>query len=240
MNVDELLDQLFQSGKEFAQNAQAKGEELNHKGNKAFEDFVEEKLGFEADSDAGRATKGAAAGAALLLLLGTRGGRSLTGSALKLGSLAALGGLAYKTFQDWQTRQTDANQRGGIPVGELTGPAAQQRAEHLLAAMIAAANVDATISDTERQKLMEQLSQVQTGGDAQGYLERALEAPLSIDQLAASVDSPTFAAEMYLAAATVVDAEKPDNRLWLDELASALNVDEQLAADLRAHPNSLR
>ena len=240
MNVDELLDQLFRSGKEFAQNAQAKGEALTDKGNQAFENFVEEKLGFEADSDAGRATKGAAAGAALLLLLGTRGGRSLSGSALKLGSLAALGGLAYKTFQDWQTRQSDASQQGGIPVGELTGPAAQQRAEHLLAAMIAAANVDATISDTERQKLMAQLSQVQTGGDAQGYLERALEAPLSIDQLAASVDSPTFAAEMYLAAATVVDAEKSDNRLWLDELASALNVDEQLAADLRTSPNSSR
>ena len=29
-------------------------------------------------------------------------GRKLTGGALKLGSLAALGGVAYKAYQNWQ------------------------------------------------------------------------------------------------------------------------------------------
>lgn len=49
--------------------------------------------------------KGAIAAGALAILLGTRSGRKFTGSAIKIGSLAAVGGIAWKTLQKWADEQ---------------------------------------------------------------------------------------------------------------------------------------
>ena len=43
-----------------------------------------------------------AAGALVAVLLGTGTGRKVTGSAIKLGGLAAVAGLAYKAYQNYQ------------------------------------------------------------------------------------------------------------------------------------------
>src|SRR5262245_8996906 len=43
-----------------------------------------------------------ATGAVLAVLLGTGAGRELTGSALRLGGLAAIAGLGYKAFKNYQ------------------------------------------------------------------------------------------------------------------------------------------
>ena len=45
--------------------------------------------------------KGAIAGGLLGVLM-TGGGRRLLGSGLKIGGMAAIGGLAYKAYEDWQ------------------------------------------------------------------------------------------------------------------------------------------
>ena len=44
-----------------------------------------------------------ATGALAAVLLGTGAGRAVTGSAIKLGGLAAIAGLAYKAYQNYQT-----------------------------------------------------------------------------------------------------------------------------------------
>src|SRR6185369_6742197 len=62
---------------------------------------------------AGKATQLAkdnplAAGALVAVLLGTGTGRQLTGTALKLGGLAAIGGLAYKAYQNYKNGEQPA------------------------------------------------------------------------------------------------------------------------------------
>ena len=66
---------------------------------------------------------GAALGGLGALILGTGAGRSLAGSAIKLGGLALIGGLAYKALQNYQQ---------GLP--PLTGGKAAAPAQALLAA----------------------------------------------------------------------------------------------------------
>ena len=44
-----------------------------------------------------------ATGAIATVLLGTSTGRSVTGSALKLGGIAAVAGIAYKAYQNYQS-----------------------------------------------------------------------------------------------------------------------------------------
>ena len=56
-------------------------------------------------SDMGKYATGAAVGGVLGLLLGSRGGRRMGGKALKYGSVAALGALAWKVYQDQQSQQ---------------------------------------------------------------------------------------------------------------------------------------
>ena len=46
-----------------------------------------------------------ATGAIAAVLLGTGTGRQLTGSALKLGGLAAIAGLGYQAYKNWQAGQ---------------------------------------------------------------------------------------------------------------------------------------
>ena len=80
---------------------------------------------------AGQATQMAkdnplAAGALVAVLLGTGTGRAVTGSALKLGGLAAIGGLAYKAYQNYQAGKQPADaDRAGEP--ELLPPPADTR-----------------------------------------------------------------------------------------------------------------
>ena len=61
-----------------------------------------------------------AAGALVAVLLGTGAGRQVTGTALKVGGLAAIGGLAYKAYQNYQQGQQPTSVPGREP--ELLEP----------------------------------------------------------------------------------------------------------------------
>ena len=55
--------------------------------------------------------KGAAVGGLAGLLLGSKQGRELGGSALQMGGLAVLGGLAYKAWQNWEQQKAGNSAR---------------------------------------------------------------------------------------------------------------------------------
>ena len=108
MDVRALFDQLLQSGRELA----SKGQSL-----------AEQKLnipsgGPEREAALASMGKGATIAGVAALLLGTSAGRGLTGVAVKLGSLAAVGGLAYKAYRDWQAAMAPCSAYGpqGLPV----------------------------------------------------------------------------------------------------------------------------
>ena len=131
MNAQQILDMLLNSGKELVE----KGTSL-----------AEAKLNIPDDPEKREAMmvgagKGALTAGALAVLLGTGAGRKLTGATLKLGSLAAVGGLAYTAFENWKSKQTDSQVvvDAGKPVNELTGEASEKRSKAILKAMIAAA-----------------------------------------------------------------------------------------------------
>lgn len=226
-DATQLLNQLIATGKDLAGQGRA-----------ALEDFAEKNLDVPAagparDEAMANAGKGAAAAGALLLLLGTKGGRALTGTALKVGSLAALGGLAYKTYRDWESdNNLDSAAPAGIPVGELTGPGAVARSQHLLRAMVAAASADTHITDVERQKIMTLLHNYNLGTDTEAFMTEALENPADINTIAAGVDNPTFAAEIYVLSASVLAQQSQEDRSYLDQLGKALGLAPTLCAEL--------
>jgi uncharacterized membrane protein YebE (DUF533 family) len=222
MDASSLLNQLLQSGRELA----AKGQDL-----------AQTKLnlpapGPERDALMQKMGKGATVAGVLALLLGTRPGRRVTGAALKLGSLAALGGLAYQAYQNWQGARSATPAALGAPVDQLTGPAAEQRSRSLIKAMLAAAKADGEIDPSEQGKIDAYLKGLELSPELRQFLQEETTKPLSVQEIAAGADSPAAAAEIYLTSRIVIDVANERERAYLDQLAGALRLPPEVVAEL--------
>lgn len=191
---------------------------------------------------------GAALGGLGALILGTQAGRSLAGSAIKLGGLALIGGLAYKAYQNYQQGLPPLaggkapTQQGlaAAPTGSGFEPSAVTHESAMLyvRAMIAAAAADGRIDAKEQQKILGGLQQAGLNQDAQQFLAAEISNPATVQDLAAAVSSPQDALQVYTAARIAVDADTSQEHAFLDRLAQALGIDHDLAAQVDAAARS--
>lgn len=208
-------------------------------------------------SDLGKYLVGGAAGGALGLLLGSKRGRSVGGKALKYGSVAAVGALAWKLYQDHQAKQQAQQAPQGMPPGRpmtgsvpvpgyvppavqpggfaaLPAPQMELHAQAMLKAMIAAAKSDGHLDARERELLQGEMARLNADAETRAWFEAELAKPVEPAEVAAAVTSPEMAAEVYLASLLVVDETTTMERAYLDELARRLRLDPGLKADLEA------
>jgi uncharacterized membrane protein YebE (DUF533 family) len=223
MDTQQILDMLLSSGQELANKGKTIAEEKliipdNPEDRKAMLDS---------------AGKGALAASVLALLLGTGVGRKLTGAGLKLGSLAAIGGIAYNAFQKWQSQQATPIADAGKPLTELSGAASDQRGKTLLRSMIAAAKADGNLDDKEKELITQQLAKLNLDESANQFLEE-LNNPVDIKAVAAGADSPAAAAEIYLISRAIVDLDNDQERNYMDQLAKEQSLAPDLVAQLES------
>lgn len=229
MDARALLDQILQTSRQLAEQGQT---------------VAEKKLGIpeagaEREAMLSGMGKGAMAGGLLALLLGTQSGRKVSGSALKLGSLAAIGGLAYKVFQEWQARQPGATPEAGTPIGQLTGDRSDARSRAILRAVIAAAKADGHIDDEERERIGEKIRALSLDATAAQFIQEEIVKPLDVREVASGADSPEAAAEIYLASLMVIDVDNDQERAYLAELTKQLKLDAGLVAQLEQQASAL-
>lgn len=193
---------------------------------------------------------GAASGSALTLLLGSKRGRGYAGKALKVGSVAALGVLAYKAYTTWQASQQAA--AGGAPAGAtpaataaaprtvnlLPAPEVEQHSQAMLKAMVAAAKSDGHLDERERGLLEAELQRLEGDATLRQWLETEIRKPLDPADVARAAATPELAAEMYLASLLVADETTTMERLYLDELARQLKLPEGLKAELETQASA--
>jgi len=193
-------------------------------------------------------TAGAALGGLGALILGTRAGRSLAGTAVKLGGLALIGGLAYKAYQNYQQGQPvyssgrpttpqalmPAPEGSGFEAGAMSHDAARR----CIRAMIAAAAADGRIDTAEQQRIVGNLRQAGLADTAQQFLAAEIANPATVDELASGVASPEEAVQVYTAARIAVDPDTDEEHAFLSALASALGIDSALAAQVDAAARS--
>ncbi|WP_306253118.1 tellurite resistance TerB family protein [Parvularcula sp. IMCC14364] len=182
---------------------------------------------------------GAAAGGLVGLLLGGKKGRKMAGSAVKLGGVALVGGLAYKAFRDWQQQKAQTAVTPAEPVARETFlPTGQGEQETLsrtiIRAMISAAQADGHIDEAERERILGQAEAVGLDTYDQGFIARELARPASMDDLVAEARSPEIATEIYMAALLAVDAEGDTERAWLHLLKTRLRLDDDLVTQIHA------
>jgi len=187
-----------------------------------------------------------ATGALVAVLLGTGTGRQMTGSALKIGGLAAVAGLAYKAYQNYRNGDQPAEAPANKEPELLPPPsdtefhpsqAPQGEAEFaltLVRAMIAAARADGHIDDEERKKIADRLSLAGVGAEAGQFLREELEGPVDLDALVASAQTDAQKVELYTASRLAIEPESRAERGYLDLLAGRLKLPDALVDHVEA------
>ncbi|WP_186419192.1 DUF533 domain-containing protein [Bosea sp. CS1GBMeth4] len=182
---------------------------------------------------------GAVLGGLGALIFGTSAGRSLAGSAARIGGLALIGGLAYKAYQNYQAGKPllGADQAAlPAPSGSGFEPEAA-RNEHALLfirAMIAASASDGHIDDAERNAILGGLNEAGLDAEAGQWLANELANPASVDALVEGAESPELAAQIYTAARIAINPDTPAEKDFLAGLAGSLGLDAELVANIDA------
>jgi uncharacterized membrane protein YebE (DUF533 family) len=194
-------------------------------------------------AEAGRLAKAnpVATGAVAALLLGTRTGRSLARSALKIGGFAAVAGLAYQAFRNYRN--------GGRPADPADGgtfvlmPAPEDTAFHpnrlpqgeeafalvLVRGMVAAARADGVIDASEQQAIFDRMRASGVDGEVESFLSGELVRPVDVDELVAAAKTDAQKVELYAASRLAVDAVSDGERRYLERLAKRLKLPRALA-----------
>ena len=190
-----------------------------------------------------------ATGALAAVLLGTGAGRSITGSAVKLGGLAAIAGLAYKAYQNYQAGQPP--EVSAKPDQELLPPpsdtvfhpsqAPQGETEFalvLVRAMIAASRADGHIDEAERARIADRLSLSGMEQEAGDFLVQELERPVDLDALVAAAQTDAQKVELYTASRLAIEPKTRAERGYLDHLAGRLKLPDTLVDHIEATVSS--
>jgi uncharacterized membrane protein YebE (DUF533 family) len=187
------------------------------------------------------------------MLFRSKSVRKLAGTALQVGAVAAVGGLAYNAYQNYRDGKPVVPQgirdllaglpgtgAGAAPHGaEVAGfipPPGQNDAVAclLLKSMIAAAAADGHLDAAEHKRIRAQLEAGGLTDEEQKLLDALILQPASIAELAAEAGTPALRAEVYTAARLAIEPDSPEERDWLNRLAMALRLEPGLKAHLDA------
>ncbi|MDO1581911.1 tellurite resistance TerB family protein [Rhizobium oryzicola] len=176
-------------------------------------------------------------------ILGTKTGRKLAGNVATLGGVAAIAGLGYLAYRNYQSGQAPQ----GVPqdVSALNPPAdspfnpqnaglSNDFALTLLRAMIAAAKADGHIDASERQRIMEKVHAVDLGSEAEAFLAKELADPIDLDALVAAGRTEEQRVEIYTASRLAIDPDTRAERGYLDLLAGRLRLPDALIDHIEA------
>jgi uncharacterized membrane protein YebE (DUF533 family) len=195
--------------------------------------------GMSPDFMKGLATGGVAGGLAGVLL-GGKSSKKLAKGALKLGGTAALAGLAYKAYTQWQASRggqapvSEPAMKDITPAAEGTAflPAAGSQRDTMslaiLSAMIAAAKADGHIDADEQRRIFDRLDTLELGMEEKAFVMDELRKPLDIDAVVRAASSPELAVEIYTASCLAIDPDDPAEQAYLAMLASRLKLDPGL------------
>lgn len=195
-----------------------------------------------------------ATGAIAAVLLGTKTGRGIAGNALAVGGLAAIAGLGYQAYKNYQAGQApaapsdapSANNPVLLPPpdnsGFSTAPAATSNefVLVLIRAMIAAAKADGHIDDGERALIMDKVKAADVSGEAAAFIDRELASPTDIDALVAAAVTEEQKVELYTASRLTIEPDTRAERGYLDLLAGRLGLADALVDHIEATVSSAK
>lgn len=181
-----------------------------------------------------KALSGAAGMAAGMLLSGGKP-HKLLGNGLKAGAIAAVGGLAYKAWQNHQANQSGQSApapREDAFIPQDNSHAQEELGKTLVRAMIAASKADGRIDADEKEAIFAKLSTMQLSAEEKAWVFDELSSPLDINAVVARADTPEHAAEIYAASLVAITADTAAEQAYLEALAVKLKLDPALVTEI--------
>lgn len=176
---------------------------------------------------------GAAAGGLVALLMGSKSTRKMATKVAKFGGTAVLGGLAYKAYDNWQQNKAIGQTQPVLDADIVQGTAMQHQADFaadtplsmiLIMTMIAASRADGNIDEVEHKKLNDSIRKLDLGSEDKAAVFDLMSRPISIEEIANSVQSDEHKAEVYLAAYLAIEVDNQAERTFLNNLGIALDL----------------
>ena len=195
----------------------------------------------QTDPNAQRTAMTGAAGLAAGMLLSGGGLGKLVGNVAKAGAVAAVGGLAYSAWQNYQKNQQAAGAPSdGAPAPSrdafVPPPQASYQQEELgktlVRAMIAAAKADGQIDAEEKERIFKKLESMPLSSEEKAFVFDELASPLDIDAVVARADTPEHASEIYAASLVSMKPDTAAERGYLEALALKLKLPHGLVEEI--------
>jgi uncharacterized membrane protein YebE (DUF533 family) len=176
-------------------------------------------------------------------LLTSKAGRKLGKQALRLGGMAAIGGLAYAAWSRYRaeqagdspvgTRATPSETSGFLPGGDDPRPP-NELALVLVRAMIAAAQADGRLDGAEGRAISSRIEALDLDPADKAELLEQLVGRVDLGELVAAAHSREVAIEIYTASLLAVEVDSPAERAYLQLLAARLDLPEELVQAIHA------
>ena len=175
---------------------------------------------------------GAIGGGIIGMLMGSKKSKKMAkkmgSGVLKVGGAVALGALAYKVYNDWQSKQDTQG------VNETFDPDDNKHAKLILKAMIGAAKADGHVDEEEMARIEQALTEMGADDRVRQLVHQELHKPLDPAEIARLATSPQQASEIYLASLIVADEQNFMEKAYLQELAKQLNLAPEVTHQLEA------
>ncbi len=224
--------------------------------------LVESFLGSQRDPNTGKTTGGqnglpsglvggAAAGGLIALIAGNKKARKLGGKAIKYGGMAAVAGLAYKAYSDWQQQKPSGTEPSpkalpkptpgsGFDVENDQDATGRDLRLGLMRAMISAANCDNHIDSDEHKRIRAQVDALGLGADEKAMLYEYFGEPSDPAAIAALARTTEQKAELYLASCLSIDPDTAEEQSYLNALADHMALPQGLRGHLDAEAAAVR
>ncbi|MGH1481602.1 MAG: tellurite resistance TerB family protein [Geminicoccales bacterium] len=130
------------------------------------------------------------------------------------------------------------SQASGFDLSQFSaGQVESQRDENdralvMIRSMISAAKADGQIDAGEQQRILGKLNEGGATPEIRQFIENELRQPIDIESLAAEVDSPHMATEVYTASLFAIDIDTPGEQAYMSKLANRLNLPASLVQQL--------
>lgn len=100
--------------------------------------------------------------------------------------------------------------------------------------MIAAANADGMIDETERNRILEKLKAVALSEEEHSFIVHELLSPGDLESIAGQVSTPETARQVYAVSLMAIDVDTDAERDYLAALSGRMGLDDTDTAAIRA------
>ena len=192
---------------------------------------------------------GGLAGGALTGALTSKKGRKTAANLLKLGGVAAVGGLAWNAYRNYQqqndsrnTPQTQAAWQDlpeqGFDIEKVDARHAGGNSLLIIRAMVTAAMSDGHIDSAEHMRIFEHAEQLPLSNEDKATLFDELRNPQPVTAIVAGAHDPAIAVEVYAASLLAIDELTYEGQTYLKRLADLLKLPPQLVDAVHAEANA--